>query len=1253
MNIFDQGLSISHDFEDSGDDVRVSKITGKRLPTRVTPGKVRPLLISADFLSYDEASLLCVANGVAQKQQYNALRKKYPELPRKPDVHYGGEWDTWNRFFGIPEPYATLAECRDAALAIGIEGLADYKKRRFEDPRLPADPSIVYENFPKKFAEFIGKEIPPYETYAEASAAAVRLGFTSRDSYLRNRKRDPKLPVGPSWAYPNDWKGWADFLQIKIEFLITPEQRGFYSTYEEFKAAVARLGIRTQREYQLGYFRDSKLPSHPDNTYFEEWEGWKRAMAGRGIHYDTWQEARKAALQHRFCGSKDYHARYKVDDRLSSNPIKKYQDFPGFDVFLLPDVYDQLDDIRLASKILKIKSRDDYEEARTRFPVLPEAPDLLFADEWVSWPDACGLPTPYSYSELQELAQLHKCKTLDEYRKLWTKLKDPRMPWKPEDEYEEWVNVYEFLGNDLPAKLIYMPEECRLWRDDIQIHINSARSKGQRELWVCRFVRDYIMPNGLGKSVQDFLTGGRADIKSFKAFLDTYGETHHGRRAWFAINEYLEDALKRHFTEEDEKGYLYRVAGAANPLAGVEVEGGKAPPSESVKPVLAYFCVEEARKWIVPEDATSFRDLKNIQSFDGDYYPVNESVIDRDDPNCIYRKSGDQYYIWYPVHWMALYTLVSVPARGRQIMYNDSGEADEYIVELVSGAPTWVKNTRRLATLGRQQGFITHSAEGDWGMYFTSNKTSYDGVGYNVAWIPDRLVYWLTVLRDWQRKYNPVSRVTPWIDCATRCNLSKKKLAKKTPNVFLFRGWREDQPPIFAPSMTSRLAAALYFTQSNSVELATFESGGSKSALSRYSSIYTPHSMRVSLITAYVLDFGLPVSIIMKIAGHSSIVMSLYYTKVGSAKLRFEMAEAEKRALLRKTQDIQIMVEQQRLDDLQEQMVSNSEEALSAILSGQTGTQLVRDYGICPYAGSRCTDGGEKLTSSSWTPAPAGYIGIQNCPRCRHFVSGPVFMGGLAALWNEISLSANLLWEHYSTLENEQQQHRNRIQELDYLEAQMEASGGEFDELERLQCERANRKLHSEMEGVATKMDMYLCDMQAITKLIEDSKIALDRQAQSKGAVAHGGSVQLIASDRSELTVGYRETSLFQQLNEVCVNATIYQSASAVMATPRRSQIIDRMAMLNNIRPRMFELSESEQLVLGNQVTDFFFKRLNSRVLVDQLFSGELLLSELHGPDAISHEEFARVLASGGEGSERGIGHSAHSIETAESCFAG
>lgn len=1252
MNNFDDVPKADLDLEQNDRAVRVSKITGKRLPTRVTGGNLRPYMISADYLSYKEASEFCIGSGIVQKQQYAEARKSNSRLPKNPDIHYGSEWEGWTRFFGLPEVYSTIDECRDAALAIGITGYVDYRKRRFEDPKLPADPSIVYDKFPKKFAEFLGKELPPYDTYAEASAAVVRLGFKTRDAYLRNRKLDPRLPVGPSRAYPSEWKGWAHYLKIKVETLITPEQRGYYPNYHVFKKAVAALGIKNQREYQLGYSADPKLPSHPADVYFDEWEGWGRAMAGRkAFQCQSWQEARSIALQYRFIGSNDYHSRYKVDDRLPSQPIKHFHDFPGFDVFLLPEVYEQLDDVRLAAKILKIKGREDYVEARKKFPVLPAAPDIQFSTEWAGWPDACGLPTPYTYSELQEIAQSHKCKTTDEYRKLWSKLKDPRMPWRPEDEYSEWVNVYEFLGTELPAKLTYMPKECHQWRDDIQLYLNSMAAKGQRELWICRFVRDYIHPNGLGASVREFLTGGRADIKSFRVFLETYGEAHVGRRAWITINEYLEDALRRHFTEEDEHGYLYRVPGAANPFAGLEVEGAKAPLSESVKPVLAYYCVEEARKWIIPDGAISFSDLKDIHSFDGDYHPVDASVIDPDDPNCIYRKSGDQYYIWYPAHWIALYTLVSVPARGRQIMYNDSGEADEYIAELVNGALTWVKNTGPLATLRRQQGFVTHSLEGDWGMYFTSNKTSYDGAGYSVPWIPDKVAYWLTVLRDWQRKYNPVKRITPWVDCAKRCNLSKKKLIKKGENVFLFRGWREDQPPIFAPPMTSRLAAVLYFTQGSSLELATFEPGGSPASLHRYASIYTPHSMRVSLITAYVLDFGLPVLIIMKVAGHSSIVMSLYYTKVGTAKIRFEMAEAEKRALLKKAGDIQLMVEQKRIDELQQQLVANSEEALSAILSGKTGTQLVRDYGICPYAGSRCADGGEKLTSSSWTTAPAGYLGIQNCPRCRHFVSGPVFLGGLAALWNEISLSANLLWEQYSTLEAEQQDYRTRIQELDYLEAQMEISGGEFDERERLQCEVANRKLHSEMEGVATKMDMYLCDMHAINKVIEDSKVALARQADAESAKDSGvssGPLQLIATDRSELNVGYQETSLFQQLNEVCVNATIYQSASAVMATPRRSQIIDRMAMLNNIRPRMFELSESEQLALGNQVTDFFFKRLHSWERVDQLVSGELLLSDLHGPEAISHQEFDQVLTSDRTGSKKRLSRSFQGIDTVD-----
>ncbi|MFP3589765.1 hypothetical protein SCB29_40105, partial [Paraburkholderia sp. SIMBA_055] len=70
-----------------------------------------------------------------------------------------------------------------------------------------------------------------------------------------------------------------------------------------------------------------------------------------------------------------------------------------------------------------------------------------------------------------------------------------------------------------------------------------------------------------------------------------------------------------------------------------------------------------------------------------------------------------------------------------------------------------------------------------------------------------------------------------------------------------------------------------------------------------------------------------------------------------------------------------------------------------------------------------------------------------------------------------------------------------RIQELDYLELEYEEKGERFDDRERLGLEAANRRLHSEMEGLATKIDMYLCDMHAITKLIEDARLVLNKQS--------------------------------------------------------------------------------------------------------------------------------------------------------------
>lgn len=1237
-----------------------SKLSGgggesRKRPIRRPPGWTRPMLVSVEFLSYEDARALVVANGIVLKLQYKDFQVLHHNLPKFPNVHYADEWRSWNHFFGLPEPYETLAECKAACLAIDIKGVIEYSKRRYEDPRLPADPQLQYPDFPINFAVFIGKEQQPYDTYVEASAAAVRNGLRTHDAYVRGRKVDPRLPSSPVKTYRKDWKGWPHFLKADVSNVPNPAEMGFYPTYAEFKEAAGRLEINSMRKYRAEFHRDPKLPANPERVYSKDWAGWRRAVSGsKSFVCATWQEAREIALLYRFSSSSDYTARFKEDRRLPSCPMKSFQDFPGFKIFLLPDVYKALDDVRLAAKILRVKSEEGYRKACKEYPVLPEQPEVLFSAEWQGWPDLCGLPTPYPFDELKEIVRLHGCRYRKDYIKLWQELKDPRMPHKPDKVYKEWANTIDFFGEELPARLAYFSDKTQSWAKDIELHLDGLDVKGQREASLSKFVRHYIEPNNLGNTVQEFLTSGKADIKAYKDFLESQGEAHHGRRMWFEINEYLESALKRHFTEEDEEGYVYRLPGAFNPFAGVEFEGGKAGPSESVKPVLAYQFVEEVRSWIIPKGAKTFSDLTNIQAFDGDFEEVNESVIDRNDPNCIYRKTGGKYYIWNPTTWIAVYALVSVPARGRQIMYNDSGEADEYVAEIQDGKLEWVKNSNPLAQLRRQQGFVTHSLEGDWGMYFTSNKTSYDGAGYSVPWIPDSLAYWLTALRDWQQKYNPVKRLTSWLECAKRCGLSKKKLASKPETTFLFREFRGNQPPNFNHMMKERLAAALYHIQPEGLDLSALEEGGTPSALGAYSSRFTPHSMRVSLITAYVVSFGIPISIIMKIAGHSSMVMSIYYTKIGTANMRFHMAEGEKRALLNKAHDLQLMIEQNRIDQLQSQLVANSEEALAAIMSGMTGTQLYRDYGLCPAAGSRCADGGEFMTSNYWTPAPSGYLGVQNCPRCRHFVTGPVFLGGLVALWNEISLSVNLLWGKYSDLDSEQEKNRSRIQELDYLELEFEERGEPFDERERLRCEAANRKLHSEMEGVATKIDMYLCDMHAITKLIEDSRAVLNLQenGESGREQGNGNGVQLIASDRSDLQIDYQETSLYQQLNEVCVNASIYQSSSAVLATPRRSQIIDYMAAINGIKPRMFALSEREQLELGNQVTEFFFNRLQGNWdRVNQLVSGDLRLEDLDASERITKVEFEALMNTSNIDHEGRLGHHKYGLGEDVECI--
>jgi hypothetical protein len=1120
-----------------------------------------------------------------------------------------------------------LAEASAAAITLEVSTIAEYKAKRHLDTKLPATPQNVYRAEWQDWPSFLGKDVKQlYPSLAEASKAAIGLGIKTKLEYQMKRHLDPCLPGAPDTVYRVEWQDWPSFLG--------KDAKQLYLTLAEASAAAIGLGIKTVSEYQERRYLDSRLPSNPDFVYKSDWESWPSFLGKVSIQlYPKLEEASVAAIRLGITTASEYQKKRNLDPHLPSSPSERYKDeWKGWTLFLVPKVFKSLVDIKLAVKILGITNSQDYRENRKVYTMLPANPDRKFKTEWVDWYDTCNIQKPYKYGEAVDLIAREKLGSKREYIDYVIQSGDIRLPRTPDQVYkDEWINWYVYLGTREPYRVKNIRSPYTPWADCIQDFLKGAKGGGTKESHLCRFVRYYIQPYEMGESPQKFLTLEKKDIRPFKDWLlanESKGVAH---KTLTSVNEFLDFVIGEYLTDEDEEtGELVLVTNTHNPFSNLSVESPSRFSSslgESVKHALAYQYVESARQWMVPKEARAFSDLKHLQVFAADWFDIDPEKVDRSDPNCVVREHNGKCQIWFPGYWMHTYALMSVPARGRQIAYCDSGEADKEIPVITeSGSIEWEVNKSSLAGLTNNQSFVKYYENGEVGMYFTSNKTSSNGSGYSVAWMPEDLAYWMVQLRNWQSKYNPISRPMPWLECV-RTSLNEKQRAAKGANCFLFRDYGDEESGHFSGRLASRLSASLFHSQSNDLELATL-SGADETALSRYSSRYTPHSMRVSLITAYVEEFGLPLPIIMKVAGHSSIVMTIYYCKIGSEDLRRRFSEGEKRAMQNKSYAAQRMIEQGRIDEIKNELIATSSDALN-VISNETpvGTYLFRDYGICPYGGDRCSDGGDIIQSSQVrSAAPVGYLGSQNCIACRHFITGPAFIGGLLSLGNEISLASHLQYEQYNELELQLKELNQQLNEYDDVAYDAELRGETISLEARNHLELQKRKTLSEIEAAAKKLDSFLCDMNKSSKLLKQCQALVNEEVEVSDSAEAKSPTKLIVQKDHELQVSYDEVSRFNQLSEVCENAEIYQSASSEMALAPRSQLIDKMALRNKVPVHMFTLNK-QQLVVGNQITRLMLDRLKSWQKIDALIDGQISLEDLAPEERITKQEFLQLAS--------------------------
>lgn len=268
--------------------------------------------------------------------------------------------------------------------------------------------------------------------------------------------------------------------------------------------------------------------------------------------------------------------------------------------------------------------------------------------------------------------------------------------------------------------------------------------------------------------------------------------------------------------------------------------------------------------------------------------------------------TGQVEFVWHP-HLTYLYLiLLEVPVRKIQVLSLDSGEGDD--IQWIDGA--WQPNTSINAgywsknygdEIGRgvirkayNNGVETTS------IYVNTNKTQdiqqkFSATsGYTINWHNETLIKLINYMREWQRKYNRVNSPLSYIDLPSyvfSVSPTEAALNLIPDRFYLFRyplnsatnSFYASAPP--ADYITFRFWHLLM----NELERRLNEMGENvlitldRTANLPSKSVFTPHSLRGSGLTA-LAEAGVPIEILSKVvAGHASILMTLGYIKYNNA----------------------------------------------------------------------------------------------------------------------------------------------------------------------------------------------------------------------------------------------------------------------------------------------------------------------------------------------------------------------------------
>lgn len=549
--------------------------------------------------------------------------------------------------------------------------------------------------------------------------------------------------------------------------------------------------------------------------------------------------------------------------------------------------------------------------------------------------------------------------------------------------------------------------------------------------------------------------------------------------------------------------------------------------------------------------------------------------------------------IWSPVRAYALLAKLLLPVRTHQVRHLDSGEGDTSRYETDG---RWVANHGPHRPRDRppvERGVFRRYRRKDGSegavLYINTNKTAdVDGPdkGYVMPWEKVDALRLFAGLRDWQQRYNPVAGPTPWSDIRELRGIKHEDdLVRMGANFFLFRDpchrYRPDLPVTdvrvrnlwlkLMEELERRLAAAGDASPNGGpIRLILSKDAGGAAS----SAVFDLHSLRVTLITA-MYEEGVPPEYLMKIVGHASVLMTLYYTKFGVEALSLRMDEALLERQRKAQAEMAGFLRRAGREELERAVAHRGPAALDALAGGTGAGMVVMDHGICPVAARRCHDGLAVADpaggATKHRPVPGG---ATNCVRCRFFLSGPAFLFGLEAHVGDL---AYRLRKASYAFEKAQ----------DRFDALSDAYAAALEAGEPFHRQRELQIAETAFEAATAGVDAIALSLQAAYALTEQC-IRINNRG-------HGGVVLVAVGGVEQVEAVLSECHEFEQLHRVCVGATFFDGLDIDWQRPNleRARLFDRVLRAAGHEARFSLLDDDGALKTANAMGQFLYARLD------------------------------------------------------------